>query len=238
MRAFAALYRLVLRTVATRGRLVGFLLIALVGVVVAWQVARSYPDDPVRAAAGLVDVFGLTFLVPVAALVFGTASLGDPTDDSTLVYLWLRPVTRWQIALAAYGAALSFVVPLAVAPTVAAAAVISTAPGVVGGTTLAALLAAVAYTGLFVLLGLLTNRALVWGIGYLLILESFVARGGRSLGALSVHAHAVSVLSRASHVRLRPLDYFALATGVVACLTISVTAAALTTRRLWRAEVP
>ena len=81
---------------------------------------------------------------------------------------------------------------------VIASAVVSGDGGALVGAASATLLAAVAYSAIFVLLGLVTNRSLVWGIGYLLIFESFVARGGESLGAISIHAQAVSVLARAA----------------------------------------
>ena len=100
-----------------------------------------------------------------------------------------------------------------------------------------ALVAALAYTAAFTLLGLVTRRALVWGIGYLLIFESFIARGGRSIGALSIHAHAASVLARAASVKVR-LAYFSEPTGIVAALAFGVVALALTSWRLRHAEVP
>ena len=34
--------------------------------------------------------FGLALVLPVATLVFASASFGDLVDDQTLVYLWLR----------------------------------------------------------------------------------------------------------------------------------------------------
>ena len=234
---FGALYRFVLRTTTTRARVLGFGALGLLGILVGWQVSSAGTGEPVRAAARLVDVFGLTFLIPIAALVFGTSSLGDPRDDGTLVYLWLRPVPRSTIAGAAYLATLTLVVPLAVVPVVIASAVVSGDGGALVGAASATLLAAVAYSAIFVLLGLVTNRSLVWGIGYLLIFESFVARGGESLGAISIHAQAVSVLARAAGRRLRPLDYFGATTGVVVCAVFAVVAIAATVWRLRRADI-
>ena len=36
----------------------------------------------------------------MATLVFASAALGDPNEDGTLVYLWLRPV-RSRVVIAA-----------------------------------------------------------------------------------------------------------------------------------------
>ena len=41
------------------------------------------------------------FVLPVVALVFAGAAIGDLRDDKTLVYLWLRPMDRWPIVVGA-----------------------------------------------------------------------------------------------------------------------------------------
>lgn len=237
MRTWWALYRATLRAVDTRARRVGFVALGLLGVVVAWAVSRnSFSYDPAADATDLLDVFNLTFLAPIAGLVFGTAALGDPTEDNTLVYLWLRPLPRWKLATAATAAAVTYTLPFSVIPAVAEASIVGGATTVSAG-ALSSAVAAVAYAAVFVLLGQVSRRSLVWGIGYLLIFESFVARGGRSLGALSIHAHAASVLARQAGHKLR-LGYFSTTTGVVSCCVIAVAAVAVTTWRLSRAEVP
>jgi hypothetical protein len=232
----AAVYRLLLRTISTRGRLVGFAAISLIGLFVAWRVGSTPRLDPARSAIAFVDVFSIRFLIPVAALVFGTAALGDPTEDATLGYLWLRPVPRWRLAVAAAAAALTFVLPLGLLMTVLSAEFIA-GDAIRAGAVGAAAVAAVAYTAWFVLLGAVTNRALVWGICYLLIVESFVARGGRSLGAISIQSYAVSILDAQGLGDLR-LAYFSALTGVGMGGVLTIVALALTTWRLRHADVP
>ncbi len=48
---------------------------------------------------------GFGLVLPVVALVFGGAALGELREDKTLVYLWLRPMDRWPIVVGAAGAA-------------------------------------------------------------------------------------------------------------------------------------
>ena len=38
--------------------------------------------------------------MPLVALIFGTAALGSEIEDGTAVYLLIKPIPRWQIALA------------------------------------------------------------------------------------------------------------------------------------------
>lgn len=206
------LYRTLLRGVSSRARIGGFLAIGLVEIGVAMVIANQALDDPVKIAAELVDKFGLTLVIPLAALVFGTACLGDPIEDGTYVYLWLRPVQRWRVTVAAYLATLSLVIPLAVVPTVISGALIDSSVAVAA--LVASLIAAIAYSAVFVLLGQVTQRSLIWGVAYLLILEQFISRGGKGLGFISVHSHAVSVLAKLADRRI-VLDYFSLPVAVI-----------------------
>ncbi|HKY15139.1 MAG TPA: hypothetical protein VJM33_09465 [Microthrixaceae bacterium] len=236
MKALAALYGCSTRVVASRARTVGFVVVGVCGVLVAWRVGVSSPPSPIRAAARFGDTFGLTIMAPITALVFGTAVLGDPVDDGTLVYLWVRPQPRWKLAVGALGAALTWAVPLAVIPAVLGAALITADPGTVVAVGLATAIATATYTALAVLLGLVTNRALVWGITYVLIVEAFVARGGRALGSLAVHSHAVSIVDEIAGTRLR-LGYFGLPTSVAWMVMVTTVAVGVTVWRLGAMEV-
>jgi hypothetical protein len=97
------IYRLVLRSTVTRARLGALLALGLVGIVVGAALGTGVRGPALVDGVGLVDghlatgarfvnAFGLSLLVPVTALVFASAALGDPDEDGTMVYLWLRPV--------------------------------------------------------------------------------------------------------------------------------------------------
>ncbi|MDP8954086.1 MAG: hypothetical protein M3N37_04050, partial [Actinomycetota bacterium] len=94
-----ALYHTFLATQVTKGRLGG--LGALGALAVVLGVAVGAGDDPVGAGIGLVSSYGLALFVPVTTLVFASAVLGEPNEDGTLVYLWLRPVARWRLVAVA-----------------------------------------------------------------------------------------------------------------------------------------
>jgi len=49
----------------------------------------------------IVAAYGLGIVVPLAALWFGTSAIGDLVEDRLLVYLWLKPIPRWQLPAAA-----------------------------------------------------------------------------------------------------------------------------------------
>ena len=87
--------------------------------------------------------------------------IGDLVEDKLLVYLALKPVPRWQLPAAAIAATVS------TRPADRAAAHgfrrNRGAGGVAWATLLAALLADLAYAGLFVAAGLWFRRAVWWG---------------------------------------------------------------------------
>ena len=137
----SALYRTILRSLGTRGRLVALGTMGLITVLLAILVRSRSGFDRTDAAFRVVDGYGLSVLVPVVALVFASAALGDPAEDGTLVYLWLRPVPRWQLAVAAAAAAMTISVPVAVAPVVVAAAITGIGSRFVVGAACGALIA-------------------------------------------------------------------------------------------------
>jgi ABC-2 type transport system permease protein len=233
----ATVYRLTLRTQARIGRLAALGALGAVAVLVGLAIGVGDLDDTLEAGTRLVNTYGLSIYAPVVALVFGAAALGDPADDGTLGYLWLRPVRRSHIVVGAYGAALSVVLPLTLVPLVVAAALSGGGGALVRGTVLAATVAATAYTALFAYLGLRVRRSLVWGLTYILIWEGFVALAGDTAARLALRSYTRSVLADATGVRLRLADVsLPIAVGVP--LVVAAVALALTTRRLHRMEVP
>jgi ABC-2 type transport system permease protein len=207
------IYRLILRSQVTRARLLALIALGLVGIVVGAALGASQRPpqlvDGVVVAGHLltgarfVNTFGLSLLVPVTALVFAAASLGDLDEEGTLVYLWLRPVRRSRIVVAAAAASFTVAWPLVVVPLAVAAAATGGGSALVLGTVAAATLGLVAYTGLFCALGLVTKRSLVWGLLYIFIWEGFVATAADSAARLAVRTYSRSVLTGIADVPLR-----------------------------------
>ena len=163
-------------------------------------------DNSAQAAVDAVSTYGLGILVPFATLWLGTSAIGDLIDDRLLVYLWLKPVARWQLPAAAVLATFSVVVPLTAVP-LTASALVAGAGDVALAAFLAASLGALAYAGLFVAAGLWFRRAVWWGLAFVLVWENVVANTGGGRGPL--HGHRLGVLrarprARCRRVRSRP----------------------------------
>jgi ABC-2 type transport system permease protein len=231
-----ALYRVLLRQQVTRGRLIGLGLLGLVAVLLGFAVGASEAADPVDDGIQLVNQFGLSLFVPVVTLVFAAAVLGDPNEDGTLVYLWLRPVARWRIALAALAATLTVALPVVVIPMVGAAIATGAGSDLVVATLVSCGLATLAYAGMFTWLGLRVKRALVWGLAYVLIWEGFVATASTNTARLSLRAQTRSLLSRLADGP-ESLVEVSLGTAIAIPLFAATAGIVLTVRRLARQDV-
>jgi ABC-2 type transport system permease protein len=232
----ATIYRVTLRTQATRARLLALSLLGLVGAGIALAVALGPTVDNLEAGTNYVNAFGLSLYAPVVTLVFASAALGDPAEDGTLVYLWLRPVARWKIVAGTYLASLTVSLPLVLVTCGLAAALTGGGAPLVRGALASSALAVVAYGGIFTWLGLRVRRALVWGLAYILLWEGFVASAGHSAARLAVRAYTRSVLrwSTGVNLKLATISHFY---AVVVPVVVGVVGVAITSRRLHRTEV-
>lgn len=231
-RAVALTYRLLLRQLVTRGRLVALLTVGIAVTLVAWAVGASdRTDDPLESAVQVISNLGFGVLVPVVALVFASASLGDAREDGTLVYLWLRPMDRWPVVVGAWLAAITVSLPLTVVPLAASAVLSGGGAELVGATSLAAFVGVIAYSALFVLLGLLVKNSIVWGLGYVLVWEGIVAAFGSFAARLAIRGYTRSILTSITEIDL-DLGDLPLAAAVVVPLLAAVAALLLGARRL------
>lgn len=233
--AFVLVYRLVLRQLASRGRLIGLTLLALIGPLAGWAIG-SADGQTLRDAVQLVAGVGLGLVLPIVSLVFGGAAIGDLRDDKTLVYLWLRPMDRWPIVVGAAAAAATIAAPITIGSTVLAAALTGAGNGIVAGTLLATIVGLVAYIGVFTLFGVWLKRFIVWGLAYVLIWEGFIAQAGPGVARLAIRKYTRSILVDRTGVRLELAD-FSLAVGVVVPLLVCVAALALAARRLGTQDI-
>lgn len=235
----ALIYRLLLRSLLTKARVVALSAIGLLGILIGLAIRVSdlgTADRSLIITRDLLGGFGLNLVVPVTALVFASAAFGDPTDDRTMVYLWLTPIPRWRLVAAGWAAALTVAGPVAVVPVAVAAAVAGGEGRLVAGSVAGALLATMGYTALFLGLGLLVRRALAWGLAYVLIWELAVARISKGAARLSISVYSRSVLSDVGQV-VKPLNAAALSTSLIVLTLVILAAMALTTHRLIRADV-
>jgi ABC-2 type transport system permease protein len=232
--ALALSYRVVLRQLTSRSRIIGLSLLALVAPISAFALgsADASLDDAVQLIAGV----GLGLVLPVVALVFAGAAIGDLRDDKTLVYLWLRPMNRWPIVVGAALAAGTLAAPITIVPIVLAAVLTGAGNGIVAGTVLASIVGLVAYVAVFTLFGVWLKRFIVWGLAYILIWEGFIAQAGAGVARIALRKYTRSILVDRTGVDLELAD-FSLAMAVVVPFVVAGVALAIAAWRLARQDI-
>jgi ABC-2 type transport system permease protein len=228
----AAIYGLVLRSQLSVPRLLG--IGALGGLAILLGSFSAWADDPLDAASHVVAAYGLGILVPLAALWLGTAAIGDLVEDRLLVYVWLKPVPRWQLPAAAILATVTLVVPLAALPTAIGAAAGDSELAV--RTFVAATLAALAYSALFVAAGLWFRRAVWWGLAFLLLWENVGATASDGTARFTVTSWGRSIVSAQDGVDV-PLDGRSAAASLIVLPLIAVAGWIVATARYRRTDI-
>ncbi|MDW3219824.1 MAG: hypothetical protein R8F63_14515 [Acidimicrobiales bacterium] len=246
-RAIAITYRVVLRQLVSKGRLVALSLIGAVVALVGWAVGRADYTEPwlspeeverlrLDDAVNTVANLGFTILVPIVALVFAAASLGDTREDGTLVYLWLRPTKRWTMAAGGWLAAITVSLPITVIPMVVSAMLHDVGSDLVVGAAIGSIVGVLVYSALFVFLGLLVKNAIVWGLAYILIWEGLVAAFGSAAAKVAMRGYTSSILSARTGVDI-DIGTLSQTVAIGVPLVIVVVALALSAVRLDNLEV-
>jgi ABC-2 type transport system permease protein len=143
-----------------------------------------------------MDRLVVSTLVPLVALVFGTAALGSELDDGTAIYLITKPIARWRIIAAKTAAAAGLAVVVTAPAAFIAAAILaagSTGLATAAGYGIGAAVAAVLYAAIFLALSLVTSRALAIGLIYVLAWEGFLAGLFAGTRTFSIRQYALSI---------------------------------------------
>ena len=159
------------------GRRRTFLMILLVALPVLIALLVRLADSRMDVDR-ILDAMLVRTVLPLVALVMGTAALGSELEDGTAVYLIVKPVPRWRIVgakmVVAAGLTAALVVPSAVLTGLLAGGT-GPALGTTVGFAVAAAVGGAAYACAFVGLSAFTSRALVIGLAYTMIWEGVLS---------------------------------------------------------------
>ena len=174
MSVMVALIGVTLRGLLSRRRTL--LLVLLVGlpVLIALLIRLSggRPD-----ADRVLDALVVRTVMPLVALILGTAAMGSELEDGTAVYLMVKPISRWWIALAKMMVAAGTTAALVVPAIVLTGLLLGGAENVItiAAYAVACLVGGSAYAAAFMTLSIFTSRALLLGLAYTLLWEGVLA---------------------------------------------------------------
>jgi ABC-2 type transport system permease protein len=171
----APLIEVTLRGLLGRRRTLLLVLLAGLPVLIALliRISGGRPD-----ADRVLDTLVVRTVMPLVALIVGTAAIGSEIEDGTAVYLMVKPIPRWRIALAkglvAAGLTAALVVPAVVLTGFLLGDRTDPMTPIVGF-AVACLVGGSAYAVAFMALSVFTSRALLLGLAYILIWEGVLS---------------------------------------------------------------
>ncbi|HLO35624.1 MAG TPA: ABC transporter permease [Candidatus Deferrimicrobium sp.] len=199
------------------------------------RLGGTRPNALTPSLEGLI----VSSVLPLVALVFGTAALGSELDDGTAVHILTKPIPRWAIVLPKLAVSGGLTAVLLFPATILAGVLIggtgSRELGITFAFALAILVGSFVYSAIFVALSAATSRGLVIGLGYSLLWEGLLSGALKGTQLFSVREYIRGMASAlAPHGAIESVvgaNGFAFA--VVAILIV----AALAAWRLARYEI-
>jgi ABC-2 type transport system permease protein len=230
------------RGVLGRRRSLLIVLFATVPVIIALIVRLSGgTSDAVGLTADLLDALVVRTILPLVALILGTAVLGSELEDGTAVFLLVKPIERWRIVTAKLAVAAGMTAGLVALVTLVTGLIVAAGRGaeeIVVAFTVAVAIGGVLYSALFLALSVVTGRALILGLAYILIWEGVLAGLLEGTQVLSIRQYTLSIARLLAGGDGQAIAV-TLAGSVALVLSIVVFAAsfAVATRRLASYEV-
>ncbi|MFD7960907.1 ABC transporter permease [Streptomyces zaomyceticus] len=215
--------RLTYRALLGRRRaLILFLLPAMLLVIAAAVRAFNGADDQV--AADVLGGFALATMVPLIGVIAGTGAIGPEIDDGSIVYLLSKPVKRPSIIFTKLIVAIAVTMVFSAVPTFIAGFILNAnGQQVAVAYTVAALVASIAYSALFLLLGTISRHAVVIGLVYALVWEALFGSLIAGARTLSVQQWALALAQKVTGDGLVTSEV-GLTTAVVLLAAVTVVA--------------
>jgi ABC-2 type transport system permease protein len=175
--------------------------------------------------------FGLAVVLPLTALIIGTSVLGAEIDDGSVVHLLATPVPRSTVILTKFAVGAGLTIVFAAVPEFLAGLIATGPSKLAAGLFLGAVVGSVIYNAVFVMISVLTTRAIAVGLLYLLVWESLLSNVVSGVRVLSVSQYSLGIAN--SVARDGNLNaHLGVATAAVMGALVTVAALALAIRRL------
>jgi ABC-2 type transport system permease protein len=191
------------RQLFTRQRFITAVVVSLIPFIIAFsQKAFHGGEYNMQMGRFLIEMykeFVIGTLLPLVAVVFGSSAFGTEMTEGTIVYTLVKPEPRWRVVLSKFVVAVLatvlVMVPAVVLPWTLvdkAEFPLSVPTVILGGATIGALL----YSALFIALSIMSKRALVMGLVYIIVIEFTLSRQAAGVKSFSVRELVLSATSK------------------------------------------
>ena len=166
------------------------ILAVMVGAVMGYAATRTGANTD--SASNVLELLVLTFLLPVLALIYGASMLRNEMDDRSIIQVVTSPLDR-RTSHVGYYLALTVVLAVLLAViTIIGGVCFMAMNGSGGGLELIAgyvavlLVGAMAYSALFLVMGVVLKQPLYLGLFYVFIWEYFIGSVPGAVGEITI----------------------------------------------------
>ncbi len=188
--------RLTYRALLGRRRALMLLALPVLLLVIA-VVIRALGGADDRAATEILGGFALASMVPLIGVIAGTGAIAPEIDDGSIVYLLSKPISRRTIITTKLLVAISVTIAFTTTPILLAGMILNDNSQQIGSAyTVAAGVASVAYSAVFLLLGTVSRNAVVFGLVYALVWEALFGSLVPGARTLSIQQWSLALAER------------------------------------------
>jgi ABC-2 type transport system permease protein len=220
-----------MRAAVSRKRALLLALAPLILLLVTLLLKLTHPPT-VSWPSTVLGSFAFSVVLPLTALIVGTTVLGAEIDDGSVIHLLSTPVRRSAVIGSKFAVAVTLTMVFVAVPELLAGLIATGGAGkFTMGLFVGVLAGSVIYNAVFVMISVLTARAIAVGLLYVVIWEGLLGNFVSGARELSVGQYALGIANSIAH----DADLNAglsLTTAVVAGTVVTVAALVLATRRL------
>ncbi|MEE8045269.1 MAG: ABC transporter permease subunit [Dehalococcoidia bacterium] len=234
-------YKLTLRQLSGRWRLLITLLLAGLPVTmgVIWRVIEgdARPDSDFEGFA--INGMLAGSIIPLVTLAISSAAFSNEIEDKTLANLTLSPIARWKIVVPKLLGAMTiagFFMMIAAFATgyIAYSGDMTAALAITAGAAVAVSL----YASVFILVGLVTTKAIGFGLLYVFLWEGLFAGFVSGVRFLSIRHYSLTIVNGVDDRIFADGEHLSFTVAIVASASVFVIFLALAIVRLRRMDVP
>lgn len=179
-------------------------------------------------------------LLPITTMILATAAIGNEIEDRTLPYLTLKPLSRFRIVVEKWLGSIWVALPAILIGLLVACLILfrdqaSDYQRVIVSAIVASAIGICAYCGIFLLISLLIQRALLAGIIYTFVIENILGRYLKGLRVVSIQHYVKSIYEQLQNNPAAVSSHAAsLSTAIIVLVSATAIALLLATWRLTR----
>ena len=236
----SAVYMLTLRQLSGRWRLLIMSVLAAMPVFMAGMVVWSSGAPSVEEFESVaLSAMLAGSISPLVVLAVASTAFANEIEDRTLANLTLSPIPRWQIVVPKLLAAVSVSGPfIAISAFVTSYIAFSGDMTATFAVTVSAFVGVLLYSSIFTWAGLMTTRAIAFGLVYIVLWEGYFSGFVSGVRFLSIRYHSIALMHGLDARRFAAEDNLSFGVAIGTSVIVFAGFLLLSIRRLRHMDVP